>query len=113
MGEELFRFRVSNYCCVCGLDQGEPIWGETGDSPTYNICQCCATEFGLEDTSPASCFGSRAYWLRKLSGRWWSPPPDPGWSLEEQLKNIPEGFRDEDISEEDKNEQLKILGLLD
>ena len=44
------------HCCrVCGLDQGEPIWGEDGRTPTYGICSCCGVEFGYGDEDRENC----------------------------------------------------------
>ena len=46
--------RITNFCAVCGFDHGEPIWGEDGHCPTFNICDHCSTVFGYEDITPYS-----------------------------------------------------------
>jgi rubredoxin len=41
-----------NICRVCGLiyDKFYP-WGEDGEVPSHDICDCCGTEFGYDDVS--------------------------------------------------------------
>jgi hypothetical protein len=34
---------------VCGLQQPALQWGDDVNSPTFDICDCCGTEFGYED----------------------------------------------------------------
>jgi len=82
-----------NCCRVCGLDQGEPIWGKDGQCPTYAICSCCGVEFGYGDTSRDNCRTVREYWLNEEGAKWRYPENEPKiWSLDEQLKNIPVEF---------------------
>ena len=85
--------KASHYCRVCGLDQGEPPWGEHGNSPSFGICFCCGVEFGYGDCSIEDTKRTREIWLAK--GAPWDEPkekPD-NWSLEEQMKNISEEFK--------------------
>ena len=84
-----------NHCRVCGLDQGEPIWGEDGLSPTFDICSCCGVEFGYGDHSADNCREIRKHWLEAESGCWRSPQHKPtAWSWEDQRMRIPEGYRE-------------------
>ena len=42
-------------CKVCGLYY--PVfypWGESGDIPSHDICDCCGIEFGYEDNNVES-----------------------------------------------------------
>ncbi|GKX55261.1 hypothetical protein SOASR030_13730 [Leminorella grimontii] len=80
-------------CRVCGAAQLEPPWGDDGDSPNYDICDCCGAEFGYEDASLDTLKVYRAKWLG--NGANWnhkkSQPDD--WSLEAQLSRIPQEYR--------------------
>jgi hypothetical protein len=83
------------HCRVCGLDQGEPIWGEDGQCPTYIICECCGVEFGYGDHNADNCRAIRKDWLEVEGGKWWRPKSRPAdWSWEEQRQTIPPEFRD-------------------
>ena len=81
-----------NYICpVCGFDRLEY------PPSDYNICPCCATEFGYHDTS-FSHAQLRQRWIR-AGARWWDSetPKPPFWSPETQLRNI--GY---ELTEEDR-----------
>jgi hypothetical protein len=83
----------SYFCRVCGKRQDEPIWGEDGQSPTFDICDCCGAEFGYEDCNLEAIHAFRGKWLQE-GNKWWNPKTQPqNWSLEEQMKNIPEKYR--------------------
>ena len=76
-------------CRVCGLKQSEPQWGDDGETPTYNICDCCGVEFGYEDSSLIGIKNYRNKWLFS-GGAWTKPNSKPeNWTLENQLSNIP------------------------
>ena len=80
-------------CRVCGRIQAEPPWGENGRSPNYALCACCGVEFGYEDGSINSTKKFREEWLSS-GAKWWQPQKKPAdWSLEEQMKNIPEKYK--------------------
>ncbi len=80
------------FCRICGLKQLEPPWGFDNDSPSHDICACCKTEFGYEDSSLKAIKVNRARWLQSGSD-WWHPEQKPeNWSREEQMKNIPPQF---------------------
>jgi hypothetical protein len=77
----------SNTCPVCGYPSlDEAAYDEFGCA-SYNICPCCGTEFGYDDSSTAHAE------LRKRWGDvgmpWWSKrqsaPAD--WNPIDQLKN--------------------------
>jgi len=75
-------------CRVCGLEAGDPPWGEDGDSPTFDICDCCGVEFGYGDASAVGIARWRDRWI--AAGAQWTRPElrPPGWSLEDQLKRL-------------------------
>ncbi|MGB7430615.1 MAG: hypothetical protein WA933_22715 [Microcoleaceae cyanobacterium] len=50
-----------NSCRVCGYDMKYPIWGEDGNTPSFDICPCCGTEFGYEDCTPQSINLAKKY----------------------------------------------------
>ena len=80
-------------CRVCGLPQDELPWGEDGASPTFEICDCCGTEFGYEDTTPAAAGRARQKWIANGAG-WFRPKRKPeNWNPEAQLQGIPADFR--------------------
>jgi hypothetical protein len=79
-------------CRVCGLLQEGPIWGEDGQSPTYDICACCGSEFGYEDCLPEAIRANRDRWLAR-GATWFRPDLMPaGWRVEEQLEAVPAFF---------------------
>lgn len=79
-------------CRVCGLQQDEPSWGEDGNTPSFNICDCCGTEFGYEDATIVAIKRTREKWLSK-GAKWSEPKAKPkDWVLEVQLKHIPTAF---------------------
>lgn len=85
---------MNNICKVCGLKYSDFYpWGEDGDIPSHAICYCCGTEFGYEDNSIESSKANREKWIGD-GAKWFSPDKKPqNWSLEEQLKNLPEEYK--------------------
>jgi hypothetical protein len=84
--EEYYR------CRVCGLQQDDLPWGEDGETPSFNICPCCGTEFGYEDFTLEATRAQRERWL-STGAKWFKPKEKPeGWNLDEQLKKIPQHF---------------------
>ena len=80
-------------CRVCGMIQDEPPWGEDEQNPNHAICSCCGAEFGYEDCKITGIRKHRNQWLENGT-KWFRPQRLPeNWSLEEQMKNIPEEFR--------------------
>lgn len=79
-------------CRVCGLDQGFKPWGADGETPSFDICDCCGLTFGYQDCQISAIRKHRSQWLEN-EARWHCPKEKPeNWSLEEQMKNIPEEF---------------------
>jgi hypothetical protein len=86
--------KIENFACrVCGLIQGEEPWGENGENPNFDICDCCGTEFGYQDCTKESVKANRKRWLE--AGANWSvlkeKPKD--WDIEKQLQNIPANYK--------------------
>lgn len=75
-------------CRVCGLLQPEPQYGEAGDTPTFDICDCCGVEFGYEDSTLVGIRNYRQNWV--AGGCIWKEPSQKplNWSLETQLKKV-------------------------
>ena len=92
--------KSTHYCRVCGLFQDKDFqgndyfpWGKDGNSPSFDICECCGVEFGYGDCFLEDVKAFREEWLKK-GNPWRCPEYQPeNWSLEEQLKNIPKKFR--------------------
>ncbi len=83
----------NNYCRICGFyyENYYP-WGESCDSPTYDICVCCGAEFGFDDISEYSAREYRSEWLKK-GAKFFHPASCPeNWDISEQLKNIPKDY---------------------
>lgn len=85
---------MENFACrVCELIQGEEPWGENGENPNFDICDCCGTEFGYQDCTKESVKANRKRWLE--GGANWSvlkeKPKD--WDIEKQLQNIPANYK--------------------
>jgi len=76
-------------CRVCDLYIENLPWGEDGETPTYEICDCCGVEFGYEDCTVESANIYSEKWIVKgcIS---FSPSKKPkDWNMQEQIKNIP------------------------
>ena len=87
---------VRNICLICGYDGlSKPAWID--DSPSFEICPSCGTEFGYDDwVRVGERRAVRQGELReawKAAGcPWWSQnrPPPAGWDSGKQLKRIEE-----------------------
>lgn len=80
-------------CRVCGLLQSELPWGDDGQCPTYDICDCCGVEFGYEDCTVEATRRYRQKWIERGSP-WTRPESCPeAWDPEEQLEAVPPEFR--------------------
>lgn len=86
----------NNFACrVCGKIQGDPPWGEDGQCPTYDICDCCGVEFGYEDCTIKAIHAFREKWL-ETGANWKCVQKKPlSWCLENQMNNIPLKYRQE------------------
>lgn len=75
------------YCRVCGFEQEDPPWGQDGNTPSFEICDCCGVEFGYEDRLDKSIQKYRENWINN-GAKWHKPGKKPQeWCLNEQLKN--------------------------
>jgi hypothetical protein len=98
--ENMKRFLLKNlcddgsyYCRVCGLRQDFQPWGEHDKTPTFETCVCCGVNFGCEDCNKEFIWKFRDEWV-KNGGNWTDLGKKPSnWSLEEQMKNIPEKYK--------------------
>ena len=90
----LHKDKLKSYRCrACGLEQDFQPWGEDGITPAFEICGCCGVDFGYQDCTPASVKKFREEWLKK-GGQWLISGEKPSnWSLEEQLKLIPQEYK--------------------
>jgi hypothetical protein len=83
----------NNNCRVCGFDYGSPPWGDDGQTPLWEYCPCCGTEFGYQDSTYAGVKRKRKEWID--GGKKWliesEKPHD--WSFDKQIKNIPENYK--------------------
>ena len=88
------KIEESHLCRCCGLEHGEPLWGEDGMSPTYDICSCCGLEAGYQDYTLESLREYREEWLSKGAPWWRHRKEQPlDWNLEKQMTQIPEKYR--------------------
>lgn len=80
-------------CRICGFRQDHFPWGENNANPSFEICDCCSVQFGIQDTDLTSIREYRNGWIK--NGASWnkSGKKDQYWSLENQLKNIPHDFQ--------------------
>lgn len=80
-------------CRVCGLCSEDFFpWGEDGNTPSFEICFCCGTQFGYEDNNIDAIHAYRGKWIEN-GAKWHDPKMKPeNWSLEEQLENIPKEY---------------------
>ncbi len=77
-----------NNCKVCGLTLSFAPWGEDGETPTWQICPCCGTEFGYEDCNKDSVIRKRNEWLAD-GCNWFDKSKKPeNWSFDTQKINI-------------------------
>lgn len=81
------------HCRVCGLMQEPQPWGEDGITPTFELCGCCGVTFGYQDCNLEYVKKYRTKWLAR-ENKWLNPKEKPeNWSIEEQLKGLPEAFK--------------------
>lgn len=79
---------METICRVCGMEYDSPTWNGENDA-TFDICNCCGVEFGIQDCTLEGVKAYREYWIRD-GCQWMKPSLKPeNWNLEEQLKKIP------------------------
>lgn len=89
------RLTTAWYCRVCGLNQNYIHWDVDKQlPPTYDFCDCCNAQFGYNDSNNIAISIYRKRWID--SGAEWSNRTRrmEEWNLKEQLKNIPDEYRD-------------------
>lgn len=84
---------ASEYCRVCGLYQGEPIYGPDGHSPTFNICDCCGVEFGYQDGLLLAIYQYREHWIQAGCLWRWPKSQPKEWDVAQQMAQIPPAYR--------------------
>ena len=82
------RPKPTHLCRVCGWLHEDPPWGEDGDTPSYNICECCGVEFGYEDATPQATSRFRQAWLEGGAQGWDKARRPCNWDLGAQLARI-------------------------
>jgi hypothetical protein len=84
---------LKNNCRVCGLQLIEPPWGDDDQTPSWDICSCCGTEFGYEDCTVSSVKKRREEWLA-LGAKWADKKMKPtNWTFEIQAAGIPFAYK--------------------
>jgi hypothetical protein len=89
----MVSYQAEYVCRICGLLQNEATWGEDKKTPSFDICNCCGSEFGYEDCQLSAVRSNRERWMQK--GCLWNKPkfkPET-WSIEEQLAQIPLAYQ--------------------
>ena len=75
-------------CRVCALHQESPPWGYDGHTPSYLICPCCGTEFGVDDCRFTEIIERRENWIANGAG-WFQPALRPeSWTSKNQLRDL-------------------------
>ena len=78
----------NDLCRVCGLAQEVPPWGEDGETPTFNICDCCGVEFGYENATLGAVTKFRDAWIRS-GAHWFNQGKKPDhWDLLVELARV-------------------------
>lgn len=79
-------------CRVCGWDHGDYTWGQDGKTASFEICDCCGTEFGYEDVTLKGILKKRAEWIER--GTPWTDPKErpEGWDYKACLGRIPKEY---------------------
>jgi hypothetical protein len=78
-------------CRVCGHNREFDAWG--GDDNlnfSYDICDCCGAEAGVEDFSVEVARRYRKKWIDSGANWFTSSAKTHNWNLEEQLEQIPQ-----------------------
>ena len=85
--DELYR------CRLCGCKQLEPPWEEDGESASFRMCPCCATEFGYEDNNMKALIYNRKIWVEG-GMKWFLIDEKPiDYDPIEQMKHIPKKYK--------------------
>lgn len=90
MTDDDLKKHYKKHCCrVCGAYYaGYYPWGKDGQTPTFDICQCCGVEFGFEDFTPESIEVYQEEWIAR-GPVWYDAKTRPeNWDAAKQLENI-------------------------
>jgi hypothetical protein len=87
-----WKVEADKHCPVCGLEQNNYPWGIRGDCASYNICDCCGTEYGVYDQCPNYAIEFRDQWIAD-GYPWWRGTPPPNWNPQTQLRFVPTDLR--------------------
>jgi hypothetical protein len=80
-------------CRVCGFALGFEPWGKDDSEPTWEICPCCGTEFGYEDSTIIGVMRARKRWIDN-GAQWFNNNKRPSdWDMNTQLSMIPAIYR--------------------
>jgi hypothetical protein len=83
----------NTHCRVCGYALDFAPWGEDDSSPTWEICPCCGTEFGYEDSTIIGTKQARQQWIEN-GATWFDNTEKPSnWDLGAQLNTIPSEYK--------------------
>lgn len=88
----MMTYDVLKTCKVCGWEHADYTWGQGGDISSFDICDCCGTEFGHEDISLKGILQKRADWMAK--GMPWREPKEKpiDWDYKVYLARVPKQF---------------------
>jgi hypothetical protein len=77
-------------CRVCGFEFESDVWGgDENTSFSYDICECCACEAGVNDFSLEVVRSYRKKWIAE-GCFWFQPNARPqNWNMDEQFSKIP------------------------
>jgi hypothetical protein len=80
---------VGYICPVCGFDDLiKPPYDEKGNE-SYEVCHCCAFEFGFDDFHDGHSFDSyKQKWISEGAEWFYQPTKPKVWNYNEQIKNI-------------------------
>jgi hypothetical protein len=79
-----------NHCRICGYESKNPVWGEDGDTPSFDLCLCCGAEFGFDDSTIESVRKYRSIWIIEKEAKWFFPEFKPEqWSFFDQIRDVP------------------------
>ncbi|GGA16758.1 hypothetical protein GCM10008018_71500 [Paenibacillus marchantiophytorum] len=80
---------MKHICPVCGYDELQQAPYDADGNESFEICHCCAFEFGFDDIHEGHTFESyRNKWM-SAGATWFYEQSKPEvWELNQQLKNI-------------------------
>ena len=82
------------HCRVCGYKSKDPPWGADGQTPLFDLCECCGVEHGYEDATPAGARVFREKWVKSGAHFRLLRQKPIDWILDEQFQHVPHEFKD-------------------